>query len=871
MVRYKMVGRDINSNPTQYRTWIVPNTPDLTGQFYTGPKSGRNPLVDITAYAIDDNTVIADFNFPKATTWNPHPSELVKDFPIRKVVPGPVADSHLAVIDGYIYLFGGNVTDKIFRASISNPADFVDTGSKLPTPLYGGALAVVGNRVYIFGGNNGDNNNVGLGSVDTIFSAPLSNPLSWTNHGSLLPRKVHYSNLGMYGGQLYLFGGREINVASDRIVTATAANPLVWTDTGFKIPTPTYGSIFAQIGGKWIMYGGQTFPDTLTDVIWSAPVTTPTTWSFDGYLLYPTAFGQFFTIGNDGYLIGPQVEPIPQTTVNHLSSGFILPDGYSNPPDSLFVASIAGFPSVGTLTINDTAGADVISYTGITRNPDPTKFAFGDGYSFNNITGGIGHLSTGDTVTFLPNGFTPILQCSLSQPNVFLDTLTYVRGSISHTNLAIVYDKVWLYGGSGLTAIFACHQQLKYDYHNPLVEQYAEATRVNLPATDNINNPYQALGIPYWKTDYQINFTSSVDTLWISDGGQIYTVDPNSLQVINTLTTIPTSMYAFVYLNGYLWALAASGIAIYDPAYGTGGGSALNESMIVKIDPSTGVHLSTVLLNTEATALATDGNRYLYVGGYNNQPSFNPLTVYDTFTDTFASHGVNLPAFLVPISPYPAQQQLVGALCYDSNTNGIFINAPFISTPFSFGKVYNNFTSFVASPNLPTNVVPYSLVAGNGSIWTIASNGVNPPYTTQVLRWDPNTLALQATIFISDFSTDNGTDPLALNINYNKQLNLIIVAVGYDPFSSNQYPTTVYMIDANTNTVVGQVALDSNAAPGAPPTLYSVATYGDKVWLVLGDSAAAGTGIHEVDIPSKAVKVNAMFGPGVAITLKPSG
>jgi hypothetical protein len=872
MVRYKMVGRDINSNPTQYRTWIVPNTPDLTGQFYTGPKSGRNPLVDITAYAIDDDAVIADFNFPKATTWQPHPSELVRDFPIRKVTPGPVEDSHSLVLDGYIYLFGGKVTATIYRATISNPADFVDTGARLPTPLYGAALAIVGNRIYLFGGNDGSGNNMGLGSVDTIFSAPVSNPLSWTNHGSLLPRKVHYSNLGMYGGNLYLFGGREINVATDRIVTASTTNPLLWTDTGFKIPTPTYGSILAQINGNWIMYGGLLFPDTPTNVIWSAPVTSPTTWSFDGYLLYPTAFGQFFTIGNDGYLIGPMVEPPHTTTINHLSSGFILPDGYSNPSNSIYVASIAGFPSVGSLIINDTAGADVVNYTGITRNPDPTKFGPGDGYSFDNITGGIGHLSTGDTVTFLPNGFTPILQCSLSQPNIFLDTLAYVRGVISHSNLALVYDKVWLYGGSGETAIFACHQQLKYNYYNPLVEAYAETTRVTVPATDNINNPYQALGVPYWKTDYPINFTSIVDTLWISDGSTIYTVDPNGLQVLKNLTTISTGIYSIIYLNGYIWALAATGIAIHDPAYGTGPGSGLNESMIVQIDPSTGTHLSSINLNTQATFMSTDGNRYLNIGCYNDQPSFNPLIVYDTVTNTFATHGITLPAFLVPVSPYPAPQQLTGASCYDPVSNAIFIVAPIMSSPFSFAKVYNNYTSFLANQALASildaNSPQYSIVAGNGSIWTIASNGVNSPFPTKVFRWDPNTLTLQANILISDFSTDNGTDPITFNINYNSQLNLIIVVVGYDPFSSTSYPVTVYMIDANTNTVVGQVALDPTTA-GAAPNTYGVATYGDKIWVVLTDSASLGSGIHEIDIPSKRVKTNATFGPGVAITFKP--
>ena len=415
MLRYKMLARDINSNPTQYRTWIVPNVPDFTGQFYTGPKSGKNAFVDVTAYVITDDSVIADFDFPVPTAWSPHPSEGTVDFPIRKVLPEPVEDSQLVVIDGYAYMFGGKVTDKIYIASINNPADWSDTGARLPTPLYGSSLAIVDGYIYLFGGNAGNE----LGGVDTIFSAPVGNPLNWTNHGSLLPRKLYYSSLGMHDGYLYLFGGCDNSSASNVILSATISNPLVWTDTGSTIPAPTYGSIFTQINGNWVMYGGLLSPDTPTNVIWSASISAPTAWSFDGYLPYATAFGQFFTMGNDGYMIGPMVE-IPRPSLS-----------------------------------------------------------------------------------LAPTGFTPILQCHLSSPTAFIDTLQVVRGVLSHSQLAIIYDRIWLFGGSGETAIFACNQELKYDYYNPLVQTYGQITRVLLPMTDNLNEPYQVLGIPYWRTDYK--------------------------------------------------------------------------------------------------------------------------------------------------------------------------------------------------------------------------------------------------------------------------------------------------------------------------------------------------------------------------------
>jgi len=408
MVRYKMIARDLNSNPTQHRQWIVANNPDLQAQFYYGSKSGTNAFVDVSAYAINDPTVIAGFNLPLPTMWNPSPGELITDFPIRKVLPAPIEDSQLAVIDGYIYLFGSKVSADIFMASIDNPADWTNTGATLPTPLYGASLAIVGSTIYLFGGNNGSN------SVSTIFSAPISNPLNWTNHGSLLPSTLQYSSLGMYNGSLYLFGGEINGTASAAIFTATSSNPLVWTNTGHTLPLPIYGSSIAQINGYWMMYGGDTAVNAPSNNIISAPITSPTSWQLDGYLPYATAFGQFVTVGNDGYLIGPMVGSAP-------------------------------------------------------------------------------------------TGFTTILQCHLNNPNAFWDTQMVVRGVLSHSQLAIIYDRVFIFGGSGESAIFACNQQLKYNFYNGIVQAYGNITRVVLPATDNVDKPFQALGMAVWLTDYSLS------------------------------------------------------------------------------------------------------------------------------------------------------------------------------------------------------------------------------------------------------------------------------------------------------------------------------------------------------------------------------
>lgn len=410
MLRFRMLARDCNSIPTQYRTWVVPNTPDYTGEFYTGFKSGPAPFVDVLAFAITDDSVFADFNLPIPSEWNAGGPILRTAFPIQLTLPDVVEDSQLAIIDGYAYMFGGKLTNKIFRADLNNPANWFDTGATLPTPLYGSSLAIVNNTIYLFGGDDGYG--AGEGPLGVIYSAPVSNPLDWTNTGSTLPSPLFYSSLGMFDDKLYLFGGLGAGGATNVIYNAVASNPLHWVADGY-IPTPTYGSSLAQVDGYWFMYGGQLTPNVVTDVIWAASVSSPVSWFFDGYLPHPTSFGQFVTIGNDGYLFGPMY------------------------------------------------GSSSIGYTGI-------------------------------------------LQCSLSAPQAFIDIRKSIPAVISHSQVAIIYDRIWFFGGSGETGIFACNQILKYPLYNSTVLAYSQSTRVLFPATNNLANPFLSLGFPYWKTDYSM-------------------------------------------------------------------------------------------------------------------------------------------------------------------------------------------------------------------------------------------------------------------------------------------------------------------------------------------------------------------------------
>lgn len=413
MVSFKMLGLDVDAVPTQYRTWVVENAPDFTGALYTGPKAGDNPLVDISAYAILDPTVVADFNLPVPTMWQNFPGTPF-DFYGRRNLPNAVSDAALAVIDGYIYIFGGQVSNAIYQASIGDPGTWINTGATLPTVLANASLAIIGDYIYLFGGNVGDEAN-SQQPVNTIYSAPVSNPLEWTNLGSFLPAPIHSAALGMANGYIFLAGGRGASGASDVVYVASTSNPLSWSAAPGILPTPLYGSTIIQSQGYWYLLGGQDGYDQVVSTIFRTNSATPFIWQNYGNMLYPTSYGAFFPMAYDGYYIGSAV---------------------------------------------------------------------GDGY---------------DSTTY-----TPIVQVPLNSITQWINPQQTVPAVISHSQSAIIYDRFWFFGGSGSSAIFTNAQILKYPFYYPTVVVYGAITRTLFQSSDNLDNPFLVLGIPYWITDYQI-------------------------------------------------------------------------------------------------------------------------------------------------------------------------------------------------------------------------------------------------------------------------------------------------------------------------------------------------------------------------------
>lgn len=396
MVKFKMIGRDTNAAPVQYRTWVVDDQPDFTGSQYSGLKSGDTSLLDIKAYLIPEDT-IADFNLPNPLSWDT----------TNKVLPSPIASSQLAIIKGFIYLFGGKISGKIYRASLDNPATWEDTQAQLPVPLYGSQLVIIGDFIYLLGGNDS------LNPTDHIFGAHVDDPLTWFDLGSKLPVPLQNSQAIIANNNIYLLGGKSTLNTITNVFSASVTDPLNWTDNGSVLPSAVHSSQTAIIDGYAYLFGGTDTFNNPTKNILSAPLSNLSHWIVSGFLPCPATTGQFFTLGTKGYLVTP-----------------------------------------------------------------------------------------GD-VQFSPKAVgTRIFRCPLSNPNQWIDTRKTIPGEISESQLGVVYDRIFLFGGNGNSAIFACDPKYKYLLTKPDVIVYGYTTRTEVDNVPSTLGLFEVLGFPPWKTDY---------------------------------------------------------------------------------------------------------------------------------------------------------------------------------------------------------------------------------------------------------------------------------------------------------------------------------------------------------------------------------
>jgi len=216
-------------------------------------------------------------------------------------LPATLYGSQQAVIGAKIYLFGGYngsaYVNTIYSAPVSDPTTWSNTGKTLPGNLYGSQLAVVGSNLYLFGGHNGAVTNV-------IYTASVSDPTTWAVvSGKTLPGNLHHSQLAIVNNNLYLFGGLN-GTATSVIYTASVSDPTTWSNTGKTLPGNLYGSQVAKVGSNLYLFGGHN-GISASNVIYTALVSDPTTWTNIGKTLPANdAHAQLINIGDYLYLLG---------------------------------------------------------------------------------------------------------------------------------------------------------------------------------------------------------------------------------------------------------------------------------------------------------------------------------------------------------------------------------------------------------------------------------------------------------------------------------------------------------------------------------------------------------------------------------------
>lgn len=230
---------------------------------------------------------------------------------LGSILPANIGNSQSAVIGGYVYLFGGRTgtygaTGAIYRASTANPTVWSDTGASLPTRAHSAEFYMDSTHLYIFGGHLGDSNATNDSQfLNTVFRAPISNPLAWENMGARLPGKLAYSTLFEVGNHIYLVGGaRSYNTFTNVIYRASKSDPITWASVG-TLPTNLAVSQSLVMGDYVYLFGGRTGVSTYTNIIYRASISNPISFSDSGGRLpYALSFSTLYAVGDYMYLLG---------------------------------------------------------------------------------------------------------------------------------------------------------------------------------------------------------------------------------------------------------------------------------------------------------------------------------------------------------------------------------------------------------------------------------------------------------------------------------------------------------------------------------------------------------------------------------------
>lgn len=270
-----------------------------------------------------------------------------------KSLPNTTYISQTAIVGDKVYMFGGyngsGSTNAIYSAPLSDPTTWTNTGKTLPSTLYGSQVAVVGSKIYLFGGYNGVASNQSNYS-NSIYSANVSDPTTWTNTGKTLPTALSNSALAIVGSKIYLYGGSGTGYSS-AILSANVSDPTTWTSAG-TLPTSLDSTTVAVIKDRVYLFGGSV-SSAPSNLVYSAPISNPVSFTQTGSLPTSSVGNRTIIVGNNIYLyVGTTIYTASITNPNSwTNSGATLPAALNGTSLSVINDKLYAFGGQGTAAI----------------------------------------------------------------------------------------------------------------------------------------------------------------------------------------------------------------------------------------------------------------------------------------------------------------------------------------------------------------------------------------------------------------------------------------------------------------------------------------------------------------------------------------
>lgn len=409
----------------------------------------------------------------------------------------------------YIWLFGGQTAgavdvDTIYRATVGAPTTFTSVGT-LPDQISNLKIFIHGTSAYLIGYISGDGNKV--------YKASLSDLTTWTTisqYSEALPTAVRASHSVVLDDTIYLFGGNTTGTTMvNTIQTAPTTNPLIWTVSGDTLPTTmAAGELIKTKNYLYLLSANGT-----TGNVYRALLTAPTTWSLHSSSTGPTRphgkaaiiNGQVFYFGGES-TPGTPVSTVKRGTFNSESSptGDLLSVGWqiTDPPYLVMALPIA--LSRFTLIV---AGKYIYILGGYTTGPimNTTIYRLNVDSANNGwvSVGGLSNPMVNSTLVLINNvayiiGGGPSTAFSSSDDYITYASLSDLsNGDASFTEVntgagifmaeasaAVINDDIYFIGGRTSTDAYKFIGRTLYKYpHTLIAPKVPEATH-SLPTVD---------------------------------------------------------------------------------------------------------------------------------------------------------------------------------------------------------------------------------------------------------------------------------------------------------------------------------------------------------------------------------------------------